>query len=343
MTSKTPITLYGNVGNDPETRTIPGKQVTKQFYDPIIDDMVEREFTTPEREVRTFSIAVSKKDPEGNDVTRWISGFKTTGALRKAKLEGRIAPVGRRGGTGTWMWSRDDLDRFLRGEEAATVRSERSGAPHGGTREQEMDHALEEPRRGDEAPECLGEEGGRTPRPRSCDRSHDGTDEGDQESHAGRRRGGGVHVAGGREGADPRRRGAGPRRRRARGRVAGQELRPRSQGARRPRGDGCDLLPPGPDPPAGRGGEVARLGDFDRQRRIGRTALDLRLGWNHGKNKEQDKHSTHGNLRMRDSQGVCQLKTAVPPRTADAITWALRPLRASGNMPRPAGSPVTDG
>lgn len=78
MTSKTPITLYGNVGNDPETRTIPGKQVTKQFGigrlppAPILDDMVEREFTTPEREVRTFSIAVSKKDTEGNDVTRWI-------------------------------------------------------------------------------------------------------------------------------------------------------------------------------------------------------------------------------------------------------------------------------
>ena len=34
--------------------------------------MVEREFTSPEREVRTFSIAVSKKDAEGNDVTRWI-------------------------------------------------------------------------------------------------------------------------------------------------------------------------------------------------------------------------------------------------------------------------------
>ena len=43
MTSQTAITLYGNVGGDPETRTIPGKQVTKQFYDPIIDDMVERE------------------------------------------------------------------------------------------------------------------------------------------------------------------------------------------------------------------------------------------------------------------------------------------------------------
>ncbi len=47
MTNKTAITLYGNVGGDPETRTIPGKQVTKQFYDPIIDDMIEREFTTP--------------------------------------------------------------------------------------------------------------------------------------------------------------------------------------------------------------------------------------------------------------------------------------------------------
>lgn len=72
MTGQTAITLYDNVGGDRETRTIPGKQVTKQFYDPIIDDMVEREFTTPEREVRTFSIAVGKKDAEGNDVTRWI-------------------------------------------------------------------------------------------------------------------------------------------------------------------------------------------------------------------------------------------------------------------------------
>ncbi len=32
--------------------------------------MVEREFTSPESEVRTFSIAVSKKDDEGNDVAR---------------------------------------------------------------------------------------------------------------------------------------------------------------------------------------------------------------------------------------------------------------------------------
>jgi hypothetical protein len=37
-------------------------------------------------------------------------GFKTTSALRKAKLEGRIAPVSRRGGRGTLMSCRDSLD-----------------------------------------------------------------------------------------------------------------------------------------------------------------------------------------------------------------------------------------
>ena len=72
MTSKTTITLYGNVGSDPETRTLPGRQFTKEVYDPIIDDLVERDFASPEREVRTFSIAVSKKDAEGNEITRWI-------------------------------------------------------------------------------------------------------------------------------------------------------------------------------------------------------------------------------------------------------------------------------
>ncbi len=31
-------------------------------------------------------------------------GFRTTGALRKARLEGRVVAAGRRGGAGTWMW-----------------------------------------------------------------------------------------------------------------------------------------------------------------------------------------------------------------------------------------------
>jgi hypothetical protein len=30
-------------------------------------------------------------------------GFKTTAAIRKALLDGRLVPLGRRGGTGTYM------------------------------------------------------------------------------------------------------------------------------------------------------------------------------------------------------------------------------------------------
>ena len=61
-------------------------------------------------------------------------GFKTTAALRKARLESRIAPAGRRGGSGTWVWAREDLDRFLRGAPARRApgrvpATERSGAP----------------------------------------------------------------------------------------------------------------------------------------------------------------------------------------------------------------------
>ena len=33
-------------------------------------------------------------------------GFKTPSALRKAHLERRVFPVGKRGGRGTWMWYR---------------------------------------------------------------------------------------------------------------------------------------------------------------------------------------------------------------------------------------------
>ena len=62
-------------------------------------------------------------------------GFKTTGGLRKAHLEQRIFPAGRRGGRGTYIWSVEPLDRFLRGEPPAILSEERSGAPpHGGAK-----------------------------------------------------------------------------------------------------------------------------------------------------------------------------------------------------------------
>ncbi len=56
-------------------------------------------------------------------------GYKTGSALRKAHLEGRITPAGRRGGTGTWMWSLTELDRFACG---ASVTAERSDTARNG-------------------------------------------------------------------------------------------------------------------------------------------------------------------------------------------------------------------
>jgi hypothetical protein len=46
----------------------------------------------------------------------FLCGFRTTSALRKAQMEGRIRPVGYRGGRGTLAWRVGDLIRFMRGE-----------------------------------------------------------------------------------------------------------------------------------------------------------------------------------------------------------------------------------
>lgn len=56
-------------------------------------------------------------------------GFKTTAAIRKALLDGRLVPLGRRGGTGTYMWSRQALDAFLAGACRGIVSLGRPGAP----------------------------------------------------------------------------------------------------------------------------------------------------------------------------------------------------------------------
>ncbi len=104
-------------------------------------------------------------------------GFKTTGALRKAHLEHRILPYGRRGGRGTWIWRRDDLDAFLRGKLPATIPTlERSGAPHdGGVNEHEVEGmevgSRHLDRSGARTAGRLATEGGRSRRPRSSDRS----------------------------------------------------------------------------------------------------------------------------------------------------------------------------
>src|SRR5262249_28548933 len=57
-------------------------------------------------------------------------GYKDASAIRKAHRQGRLQPVGRRGGTGTWTWAREDLDRYLRGEPlGGTMAPDRLSAP----------------------------------------------------------------------------------------------------------------------------------------------------------------------------------------------------------------------
>lgn len=42
-------------------------------------------------------------------------GFKTIGGIQQAVRRGKLKPAGRRGGTGTFVFTRDDLDAFLTG------------------------------------------------------------------------------------------------------------------------------------------------------------------------------------------------------------------------------------
>jgi single-stranded DNA-binding protein len=66
------VTLYGNLGRDPEIRTTRERVFTRAVYDAVIDDAVEREYCKPGRELRTFTLAVNAKDAEDQPLpTRW--------------------------------------------------------------------------------------------------------------------------------------------------------------------------------------------------------------------------------------------------------------------------------
>ena len=130
-------------------------------------------------------------------------GFKTTSALRKARLEGRIQPIGRRGGRGTYMWSIDALVRFLRGEPPAILGSERSGAPlHGGADDEEEDgvEVAQGIHGGDGAGAAgrVAAKGGRTRRTRPRNGSLDGKAARDHQVASDRGRADGAEVDHGR-------------------------------------------------------------------------------------------------------------------------------------------------
>jgi single-stranded DNA-binding protein len=73
-TTNPTATIYGNVGNDPETLTFEARTDIVNVYDPIVDDMVEKAISTPAGSATRFSVAVNYKEG-GEDRTRWINVF----------------------------------------------------------------------------------------------------------------------------------------------------------------------------------------------------------------------------------------------------------------------------
>jgi single-stranded DNA-binding protein len=63
------LTLFGNLGGNPDIRVLPAQETSRHIYDPVTDQVVEKTFSREAREFRTFSVAVSTKEM---DEPRWI-------------------------------------------------------------------------------------------------------------------------------------------------------------------------------------------------------------------------------------------------------------------------------
>lgn len=71
--TRTPqVSIFGNLGSDPEVKTIPAKTSAREIYNPVIDDVEVRETTRPERNFLVFSLAVNAKDKSGEPITQWL-------------------------------------------------------------------------------------------------------------------------------------------------------------------------------------------------------------------------------------------------------------------------------
>jgi single-stranded DNA-binding protein len=85
------FSLYGNLGGDPEPRTIPAKSGTAMVYDPILDDVVEREYEFSERNFLTLSIATGGY---GDLPLRWIYCVDWEGLAFRLRKGDRVKLTG---------------------------------------------------------------------------------------------------------------------------------------------------------------------------------------------------------------------------------------------------------
>ena len=72
MASQQTLTLYGNVGKQPTLRSFPAREEVKTFYNPLIEGPDTKVVVVPAADFKTFSIATTLRNPEGQRVTTWV-------------------------------------------------------------------------------------------------------------------------------------------------------------------------------------------------------------------------------------------------------------------------------
>ena len=91
MANNPVVTLFGNLGNNPDVRVIPAQDITRHVYDPVLDQVLEKTIYQEEREFRTLSVAVSTREMEE---PRWIRCIDWTNASRLFQKGDRVRLTG---------------------------------------------------------------------------------------------------------------------------------------------------------------------------------------------------------------------------------------------------------
>ena len=120
-------------------------------------------------------------------------GYRSTSAIRRAVHDGRLVPVGRRGGSGTLMFRRSDLDGFSARGRRDSVSSGRPSTPpmEDADGQNEVDETMEALGQANAPARSLEDEGRRLHRSRKGHRPDQrpaaGTEEGVPPRHGPRR------------------------------------------------------------------------------------------------------------------------------------------------------------
>jgi hypothetical protein len=91
------FTVYGNMGGDPDQRTIEARTFTKSVYSPVIDGPEERTWDQPEINFLTFSIATGGYDDKP---LVWLPCVDWDGLAFRARKGDQVEVTGGSAGPG---------------------------------------------------------------------------------------------------------------------------------------------------------------------------------------------------------------------------------------------------